>query len=147
MYMSLSDCRNACAADSICLAFTHNSVWNTCSQHDSTETISFECPDCTYYLKFCAPTTSMFTFLCHIIFQQLLFCVVDSFRPTKWVILWHNLSFVFSNIWYRWNNQYSCTRILHLLVPRNQYKRFHSLPIYIRVFLGLSVQMSARHAM
>ena len=81
MSMSLSDCQNACAADSRCLAFTYNNhrYWNTCSHHDSTETISTGCTYCTYYLKICAPTTSMFTFLCHIIFQQLLFCVVDSF--------------------------------------------------------------------
>ena len=79
--MSLSDCQNACAADSRCLAFTYNNhwYWNTCSHHDSTEIKSIGCIYCTYYLKFCAPTTSMFTFLCHIIFQQLLFCVVDSF--------------------------------------------------------------------
>ena len=74
--MYLSDCQNACAADSRCLAFTHKSKWNICLLHDSTETISIECTDCTYYLKFCAPTTSMFTFLCHIVFQQLLFLVL-----------------------------------------------------------------------
>ena len=104
MYKSLSDCQNACAADSICLAFTHNSEWRSCRLHDSTETISIECPDCTYYLKFCAPTTSMFTFLCHIIFQQLLFCVVYSFlfyiyQVMCIVILYMWITFA-SIIWY-----------------------------------------------
>ena len=68
MTKSLSDCQNACYADSICLAFTHISILNTCRLLDSTETISTGCTHCTYYLKLCTSTTSMSKFLCLIFF-------------------------------------------------------------------------------
>ena len=73
MTKSLSDCQNDCYADSICLAFTHNSIYNTCRLLDSTETISTGCTACTYYLKLCTSTTSMSTHLFHIFFVYFLF--------------------------------------------------------------------------
>lgn len=62
MTKSLSDCQSACSADSICLAVTHRSEKNVCRKHNTTETTSIGCADCTFYLKLCGSTTSMSTF-------------------------------------------------------------------------------------
>ena len=110
MSMSLSDCQNACVADSICLAFTHNSKWNTCSHHDSTETISTGCTFCTYYLKFCAPMTSMFTFLCHIIFQQL---------PFFWCCWFFSILYISSDVY---------SNVVHVNVIRISVTYEYALP-------------------
>nr|XP_022312039.1 uncharacterized protein LOC111117263 [Crassostrea virginica] len=58
MTKSLLECQSACSADRICLAVTHKSGNNNCRLHDSMETTSFGCADCTYYLKLCASTTT-----------------------------------------------------------------------------------------
>ena len=62
MTKSLSDCKSACSADSNCLAVTHRSEKHFCHIHNTTETRSIGCADCTFYLKLCGSTTSMSTF-------------------------------------------------------------------------------------
>ena len=80
MTKSLLECQSACSADSICLAVTHKSGNNNCRLHDSTETTSIGCADCTYYLKLCAYTTSMTTLLCHFFSEVILVLFVHNSR-------------------------------------------------------------------